>query len=174
MAEAPPFGESYAEGIAERKTGEPLLRVLTENLAKTIGARYAFLSEVVDQTAGKVRVIASVHSLDTGVCSDETKRLSEMAKELPNVEFLTISMDLPFAQARWCGANDVENVVTASDFRDRRFGEAYGVLMKEVGLLSRATFVVGRDGNVQYAEYCPENSIQPNYDAITEVVKRIL
>ena len=122
-------------------------------------------------SGGKVRVIASVHSLDTGVCSDETKRLSEMAKELPNVEFITISMDLPFAQARWCGANGVENVVTASDFCDRQFGEAYGVMMKEVGLLSRAAFVVDKEGTVQYVEYCPENSIQPNYDAISQVVK---
>ena len=81
----------------------------------------------LSDSAGNVRIIASVPSLDTGVCSDETKKFSEIANSLPDdVQILTISMDLPFAQARWCGANGVENVTTASDFKNREFGDSYG------------------------------------------------
>ena len=86
----------------------------------------------LDNYAGKVKIIASVPSLDTGVCSDETKQFSDFAKSMSDdIVVLTISMDLPFAQARWCGANDVDNVETASDFKSREFGDSYGVHVKE-------------------------------------------
>ena len=120
----------------------------------------------LDDSAGKVRIIASVPSLDTGVCSEETQKFNELAASLPDdVTILTLSMDLPFAQARWCGANGVENLVTASDFKDREFGQNYGVLVKESGLLARAVFVVGKDGLVKHVEYVPQIAQLPDFDA---------
>ena len=116
--------------------------------------------------AGKTKIIASVPSLDTGVCSDETQKFNEIAGSLPDdVAILTISMDLPFAQARWCGAHDVDKIVTASDFKDRQFGDRYGVHVKESGLLARAVFVVGKDDVVKHVEYLPQIAQLPDFDA---------
>ena len=127
----------------------------------------AGLSRVtLDDYAGKVKIIASVPSLDTGVCSDETKQFSDFAKSMSDdIVVLTVSMDLPFAQARWCGANDVDNVVTASDFKSREFGDSYGVHVKENGLLARAVFVLDKDNVVRHVEYVPQIAQHPNYDA---------
>lgn len=127
----------------------------------------AGLSQVtLDDYAGKVKIIASVPSLDTGVCSDETKQFSDFAKSMSDdIVVLTISMDLPFAQARWCGANDVDNVVTASDFKSREFGDSYGVHVKENGLLARAVFVLDKDNVVRHAQYVPQIAQHPDYDA---------
>ncbi len=120
----------------------------------------------LDDSKGSVRIIASVPSLDTGVCSDETQKFNEIAKSLPEgVNILTVSMDLPFAQARWCGAHGVENVTTVSDFRDREFGDRYGVHVKESGLLARAVFVVGKDDVVKHVEYVPQIAQLPDFDA---------
>ena len=116
--------------------------------------------------AGKVKIIASVPSLDTGVCSDETKQFSDYAKSMSDdIVVLTISMDLPFAQARWCGANDVDNVETASDFKSREFGDSYGVHVKENGLLARAVFVLDKDDVVRHVEYVPQIAQLPDFDA---------
>lgn len=126
----------------------------------------------LNDSAGKVRIIASVPSLDTGVCSDETQKFNELAASLPdNVTILTLSMDLPFAQARWCGANGVENLVTASDFKDREFGQNYGVLVKESGLLARAVFVVGKDDLIKHVEYVPQIAQLPDFDAAINAAK---
>ena len=127
----------------------------------------AGLSQVtLDDYAGKVKIIASVPSLDTGVCSDETKQFSDYAKSMSDdIVVLTISMDLPFAQARWCGANDVDNVVTASDFKSREFGDSYGVHVKENGLLARAVFVLDKDNVVRHVEYVPQIAQLPDFDA---------
>jgi thiol peroxidase len=123
---------------------------------------------------GKVKVIASVPSLDTSVCSEETKKFNELAKGLPpDVQVLTISMDLPFAQGRWCGANGVQNVKTVSDYRDRAFGEAYGVRVKETGLLARAVFALDRDDTVRHVEYLRNQGDLPNFDAALAAVKKI-
>ena len=120
----------------------------------------------LDDYAGKVKIIASVPSLDTGVCSDETKQFSDHAKSISDdIVVLTISMDLPFAQARWCGANDVDNVVTASDFKSREFGDSFGVHVKESGLLARAVFVLDKDNVVRHVEYVPQIAQLPNFDA---------
>lgn len=127
-----------------------------------------------DSLKGKVKIIASVPSLDTGVCSEETKKFNELAKGLPGVQIVTISMDLPYAQARWCGANGVENVLTVSDYRDRAFGEAYGIKVKETGLLGRAVFVADKDDVVQYVEYLREQSTLPNFDAALAAAKRLV
>lgn len=120
----------------------------------------------LDDYAGKVKIIASVPSLDTGVCSDETKQFSDFAKSMSDdVVVLTISMDLPFAQARWCGANEVDNVETASDFKSREFGDSYGVHVKENGLLARAVFVLDKDNVVRHVEYVPQIAQLPDFDA---------
>src|SRR5712691_3496410 len=118
---------------------------------------------------GKVVILSAVPSLDTPVCDVETRRFNEEAGKLGGgVEVWTVSMDLPFAQKRWCGAAGVTRVKTLSDFRDRAFGQAYGVLLKDgpvAGLLARAVFVVGKDGQVRHVEYVKEVTSEPNYEA---------
>lgn len=118
--------------------------------------------------AGKTLILASVPSLDTSVCAVETKRFNDEVAKLDGVEVVVASMDLPFGAKRWCGSEGVENVQTGSDHRDASFGEAYGVLIKGGALdriHTRAVFVVGPDGVVKYAEYCPEIAEHPNYEA---------
>lgn len=127
----------------------------------------------LDQFKGKVKIISAVPSLDTPVCDAETRRFNEEASKLPgDVEILTVSMDLPFAQARWCGAAGVDKVTMISDFKDREFGPAYGALMKENGLLARAVFVVDKNDNVVHVEYVKEVAEQPNYDAVLSAARK--
>ncbi len=120
---------------------------------------------------GKVRILSVVPSIDTGVCDAQTRRFNEDASKLENVEVLTISMDLPFAQKRWCASNGLENVQTLSDHRDASFGEAYGVLIKELRLLARSVFVVDSSDKVTYVEYVSEATNHPNYEAAIEAAK---
>lgn len=130
------------------------------------------LSEVtLDDSKGSVRIISVVPSIDTGVCDAQTRRFNEEAASLENVKVLTVSVDLPFAQARWCGANGIENVQTLSDHRDLSFGEAFGVTIKELRLLSRSVFVVDSEDHVTYAEYLEEVTEHPNYEAAIEAAK---
>ncbi|WP_010532385.1 thiol peroxidase [Lentibacillus jeotgali] len=121
---------------------------------------------------GKVRLIAAVPSVDTGVCSDETKRFNEEADKLDNVHVLTISMDLPFAQGRWCAATGVKNLDTLSDHRNADFGEKYGVLIKELRLLARAVFVVDSNDNITYVEYVDEVTNHPDYDRALDAAQK--
>lgn len=121
---------------------------------------------------GKVKLIAAVPSVDTGVCSDETKRFNEEADKLDNVHVLTISMDLPFAQARWCAANGVKNLDTLSDHRDADFGEKYGTLIQELRLQARAVFVVDSDDTVTYVEYVSEATNHPDYESALEAAQK--
>jgi len=124
---------------------------------------------------GKVLILSSVPSLDTPVCDTETRRFNQEAAALPGVEIWTISMDLPFAQKRWCGAAGVTAVKTLSDFRDRSFGAAYGVQVKDgplAGINARAVFVVGKDGSVTHAEYVKEITTEPNYDAALSAARK--
>jgi thiol peroxidase len=124
--------------------------------------------------AGKVCIIASVPSLDTAVCDLETRKFNEKAAQLgSDVVVLTISMDLPFAQKRWCGAAGIKNVQTLSDHRDVSFGRAYGVLIKDLRLLARAVFVVDKKGVVRYLQIVPEIATEPDYDAVLKVVKEL-
>jgi thiol peroxidase len=124
---------------------------------------------------GKVVVIASVPSLDTSVCDIETRRFNEEAGRLgPDVQVLAVSMDLPFAQKRWCGAAGVKNVLTLSDHRDAAFGRAYGVLIKELRLLARAVFVVDRGGVIRYIQLVKEIATEPDYAAVLEAVRKAL
>jgi thiol peroxidase len=125
-------------------------------------------------SAGKTRVIVSVPSLDTPVCDAETKRFNQEASKLPDVEILCVSMDLPFAQKRWCGAAGVDKVVTASDHRDASFGKNYGVLVSGGPLdrlLARAVFVVGPDNKIRYVEYVKDIAEEPNYEAVMAAAK---
>src|SRR5512147_886759 len=119
-------------------------------------------------SAGKSRIITSVPSLDTAVCDLETRRFNQEAAKFPNVEIVCVSMDLPFAQKRWCGAANVDKVITASDHREASFGKNYGVLISGGPLdrvLARAVFVVGPDDRVKHVEYVSSIGEHPNYDA---------
>jgi len=121
---------------------------------------------------GKVCIISSVPSLDTSVCDTMTRRFNEEAGSLGgDVVVLTISMDLPFAQGRWCGAAGVENVQTLSDHRYALFGNAFGVLIKELRLLARAVFVVDKEGVVRYVQIVNELTNEPDYEAVLKVVR---
>ncbi len=123
---------------------------------------------------GKVLIVSSVPSLDTSLCEIETKRFNEEAGRLGDaVRVLTISMDLPFAQKRWCAAEGVSNLTTLSDYRHASFGLAWGVLIKEVRLLARAVFVVDREGIVRYAELVKETGTEPDYDAALKATREL-
>ena len=123
---------------------------------------------------GKVVIISSVHSLDTAVCNIETRRFNaEAAKLGPDVVVLTVSMDLPFAQKRWCGAAGIDKVITVSDHRDASFGTGYGVLLKDLRLLTRAVFVVDRQGVIRYIQLVKEVGTEPDYAPLLQAVKEL-
>lgn len=123
---------------------------------------------------GKPIIISSVPSLDTPICDMSTRRFNEEAINYgDDIAILTVSMDLPFAQARWCGAAGVKNVVTLSDYKDASFGMQYGLLIKELRLLARAVFVIDKNGKIQYLELVPEIAQEPNYDSALEALKKI-
>ncbi len=123
-------------------------------------------------TKGK-RVFLTVPSIDTPVCDLEVKRFNKEAEKYKDTTIYVVSVDLPFAQARWCGAEDVDNVITLSDYKDRSFGENYGVYIEEVGFLARAVFVVDEDNKVVYTEYCENVSDHPNYEKVLEVLDNL-
>jgi thiol peroxidase len=116
-------------------------------------------------TGNSVRIFSVVPSLDTPVCDAQTKRFNEEAAKLPGVEIYTVSMDLPFAQKRWCGAFGVDKVKMLSDHKEGSFGASWGTLIKELRIESRAIFVLNQDNSVRYVEYVKEVADFPNYDA---------
>ena len=122
-------------------------------------------------TGRGVRIFSVVPSLDTPVCDAQTKRFNEEAGKLPNVSIYTISMDLPFAQKRWCGAFGVDHVKMVSDHRDGSFGQSYGTLIKELRIMSRAIFVIDPNNTVRHAEYVKEVADHPNYESALAVAK---
>ena len=125
--------------------------------------------------SGKVIVVSSVPSLDTGVCDVMTRRFNEEAGKLGDeVVVLTISMDLPFAQQRWCGAAGVTHVTTLSDYQTADFGQKYGLLIKELRLLARAVLVIDKAGVVRYVQVVPEIATEPDYDAVLKAVNDVL
>jgi len=124
---------------------------------------------------GTVCIISAVPSLDTPTCDIETRWFNEEAAKLgPEVAILTISLDLPFAQRRWCGAAGVDRVKTYSDHREAAFGQAYGVLIKELRLLARAVFVVDKTGTLRYMQLVKEVSNEPNYDEVLKAVAQLI
>ena len=125
--------------------------------------------------AGKIKLISVVPSLDTGVCDAQTRRFNSEAAGLgDDVVILTISTDLPFAQARWCGAAGIDSVITLSDHKETSFGQAYGVLIKEFRLDMRSIFVVDKNDTLAYVEYLGEMAEHPDYEAAISAVKALL
>ena len=118
-----------------------------------------------------VRIFLTVPSIDTPVCDMEVKRFNEEVEKLNDVTCYTVSMDLPFAQARWCGSEGIKSVKTLSDYKDRSFGEATGTYVKELGLLARTSFVVDSTGTVTFVEYLDEMTSEPSYDKILEAAR---
>ncbi len=128
----------------------------------------------LSQFKGKVVIVSAVTSLDTSVCDTETRRFnSEAARLGPDVVILTVSMDLPFAQKRWCGAAGIDKVIAVSDHRDASFGMAYGVFIKDLRLLARAVFVVDRAGVLRYIQLVKEIGTEPDYEAVLAAVRGV-
>lgn len=125
--------------------------------------------------AGKIKLISVVPSIDTGVCDAQTRRFNEEAAKLGDqVQVLTVSADLPFAQARWCGAAGIDRVVLLSDYKDNSFGKAYGVLIKEFALDMRSIFVLDASDKIVYVEVLKEMTEHPDYDAAVAAVRALL
>jgi thioredoxin-dependent peroxiredoxin len=147
----------------ELKPGDPAPDFnLTDNGLKPV---------TLNDTGHHVRIISVVPSLDTPVCDAQTKRFNEEAAKLPDVDILTVSMDLPFAQKRWCGAFGVDKVKMLSDHRDGSFGANYGTLIKDMRIESRAIFVVDQNNKIRYVEYVKEVADFPNYEAALSAAK---
>jgi thiol peroxidase len=126
-------------------------------------------------TRGKIRLLSVVPSLDTPVCDMQTRRFNEEAARLGDkVEIITVSMDLPFAQKRWCGAAGIDKIKVVSDYYDRSFAQAYGTLIKELHLECRAIFVVDAKDTVRYVEYVPEVTDHPSYDKALAAVRSLV
>ena len=145
----------------ELKAGQPApnFKLITSSMEEV----------TLNSFSGKTRIIATVPSLDTPVCSAETKKFNEKAAELSSAQVLVVSMDLPFGQKRWCGAEGIDKVTTLSAHRSTEFGESYGVLVSGGPLdrcLARAIFVVRPDGKLAHVEYVKEIAEHPNYDAV--------
>lgn len=151
----------------ELKVGDkaPDFSVVDNGLAPTNLATYA----------GKVKIISAVPSLDTPVCDTETRRFNQAAADLSgDVVVLTISLDLPFAQKRWCGAAGIDKVITLSDYRDRSFAAAYGLLIKELVLITRAVFVVDANDVIRYIQIVSEVTSEPDYEAALATAKALV
>lgn len=132
------------------------------------------LKEIDSGDLSGIRVFLTVPSLDTGVCDQEVRRFNQAAANLPGVSIYAVSLDLPFAQSRWCGAAEVNAVRTLSDYRDHSFGKSTGTRIEELGLLTRAVFVVDAGNKITYAEYVPEVTNHPDYDAALTAVKNLI
>jgi len=126
-------------------------------------------------TAGKIRLLSVVHSLDTGICDLQTRRFNEEAAKLGDkVEIWTISVDLPFAQKRWCGAAGIDKIKVLSDHRDLDFGQKFGAVVKELRLLVRSVFVIDEKDVIRYVEYVPEIAQHPDYDQALQAVRTLV
>ncbi|HEX7058007.1 MAG TPA: thiol peroxidase [Bacilli bacterium] len=167
------------QGVATLK-GNPITLVGPElkvgDAAPDFKLNKDLLTEVsLADYAGKVKLISVVPSLDTEVCDAQTRRFNQEAANLGDkVAILTVSVDLPFAQSRWCGAAGIDKVVTLSDYKTRKFGESYGVLIKELALLMRAIFVVDEQNKITYVQYLREMTEHPDYDKAIAAVKAIV
>ena len=170
---------SERTGLVKMK-GNPLTLVGSEVKVGDTAPDFEVLNDKLEPVKlssfkGKVVVLVSVPSVDTPVCDLETKRFNQEAGKLgDDVVILTISMDLPFAQKRWCAAAGVQNVLLLSDHRDASFGNSFGVLIKELRLLARTVFIVDRKGTVQYVQYVQETTQEPNYDDVLRAVNKVL
>jgi len=127
----------------------------------------------LEKTGNGVLIFSVIPSLDTPVCDAQTKRFNEEAAKLPDVAIYTVSMDLPFAQKRWCGAFGVDKVKMLSDHRSGSFGESYGTLIKDLRIESRAIFVLDKDNTIKHVEYVKEVADHPNYDAALNAARSL-
>ena len=132
------------------------------------------LSDISLSDLSGVKLISVAPSLDTSVCQQQTRKFNEAVTSLDGVTLMTISLDLPFAQARWCGTAGLENSLTVSDYRDRDFTTKYCLLIDELKLLTRAVLVLDKDNNITYIEYLKEITNEPNYEAALKAVKALL
>lgn len=126
------------------------------------------------ENEGNVIVYSVAPSLDTSVCALQAKRFNQEASKLENVKIVTITEDLPFAQARFCSNEGIENTIMVSDYKDREFGEKYGFLMEENKLLARGVVIVDKEGIVRYVEYVPEVTNEVDFDKALEEVKKLI
>lgn len=139
-------------------------------LAKSLGETVS-----LKDFAGKIKLISVVPSIDTGVCDAQTRRFNVEAASLgDNVAVITVSVDTPFAQSRWCGAAGVDQVIMLSDYMDHTFGNTYGVYIKEFGLDMRSIFVIDADDTIRYVEILSEMTEHPDYDKAVAAVKSLL
>jgi len=166
-------------GVATFK-GSPITLVGPELKAGDSAPDFVISKNLLEEVSlrdydGKIKLISVVPSLDTGVCDAQTRRFNSEAADLSDdVVILTISMDLPFAQARWCGASGIDRVITLSDHKAASFGEAYGVLIKEFRLDMRSIFVLDKDNKITYVEYLGEMTESPNFEAAVSAVKSLM
>jgi thioredoxin-dependent peroxiredoxin len=166
-------------GVATLK-GNPLTLIGPELKAGDKAPDFKVNKDLVTEVslkdfAGKVKLISVVPSIDTGVCDAQTRRFNEEASKLGDeVVVLTISNDLPPAQARWCGAAGVDRVTMLSDYKNVSFGDAYGVHIKELRLLMRSIFVVDKNDNITYVEYLKEMTEHPDYEQALAAVRALL
>lgn len=128
----------------------------------------------LSDSEGKVRIVSVVPSIDTGVCSTETARFNREMDALPDdVVGYTISVDTPFAQKRWCGAEGVEKMQLLSDFKGQKFARDYGVYIDDLGITARCIFIIGKDGKIAYTQLVPEVSQEPDYSAVIEKARQL-
>lgn len=161
-------------GKSEKLVGEPV-KVGQKAMDFTAVKRDLSNFEFFKETEGKVVVISSVPSLDTGVCEFQTTKFNEEASELSDeVAIVTISCDLPFAQKRFCGAHGIDRVEVVSDHRTLSFGNAYGFTIEDVRLLARGVAVIDKDRVIRYVEYVPAASQHPDYDKAIEAIKALV
>lgn len=161
-------------GKSEKLAGNP---VEVGQVAKDFTALKRDLSpyEFFKETEGKVVVISSVPSLDTGVCEFQTTKFNEEASELSeDVAIVTVSCDLPFAQKRFCGTHGIDRIEVVSDHREVSFGNAYGFTIEDVRLLARGVVVIDKDRSVRYVEYVPAASQHPDYEKAMEAIKALV
>lgn len=123
---------------------------------------------------GKVIVIAVYPSIDTGICAAQNRRFNQEADNLKDVTVLSISVDLPFAQSRFCAAEGLNNIVTLSDHKDLDFGMKYGFVIEELRLLARGTVIIGKDNIIKYVEFVPEIAQEPDYEAALKIIKELI
>jgi thiol peroxidase len=141
----------------------------------TLSTSFVDSFQLLGDTTGKLRLISVVPSIDTGICDAQTRRFNEEVSTLgENVTVLTVSVDMPMAQKRWCGAAGIDRVTMLSDYKEMAFGEAYGTWVKEMRAEQRSVFVVDANDIVRYVEYVPAIGKHPDYDAALAVVKQLL
>ncbi|MGL5050363.1 MAG: thiol peroxidase [Fusobacteriaceae bacterium] len=158
--------------------GSPLTlvgkEILVGDLAPNFTVSKTDLSPLsLTELKGKTIVISAMPSVDTSVCELQTIRFNKEAAKLENVIILTVSMDLPFALSRFCGAKDIKNAITTSDYKDREFSHNYGLYIKELALVSRAVIIIDKDGKVAYTEYLKEITDEPKYDLAIDALKKL-